>query len=359
LSAAPLLVAGDVGGTKTNLGLFRWHNAAVHQSADPAEAGRPHLVRGAQYASADYPGLAALLGEFLAQCVTDGEEQGVRAACFGVPGPVVHDVVRTPNLAWEIDCREVAAHTGIPAVRLVNDLVATAEGIPLLEPDHFAVLQEGDPSVGKSGHANRALIAAGTGLGMSLLPRTGDGWRPVASEGGHMDFAPRNDNEWSLRQFLSARLNGRVSVERVVSGPGLVNIYEHLRAAGGTPGAAQPPGFAEDPAQAISEAALAGSCSLCTEALRRFVSAYGAAAGNLALTGTATGGLYLGGGIAPKILPTLRDGTFLEAFRDKGRFRGYMEAVPVRVILDDRIAMFGAARLAAELAGGTSDEKSR
>lgn len=340
MSAAPLLVAGDVGGTKTNLGLFRW------------ESGKPHLVRGTQYASADYPGLAALLGEFLAQCVTDVEEERVQAACFGVPGPVAHDVVRTPNLAWEIDCREVAARTGIPAVRLVNDLVATAEGIPLLTPEDFEVLQEGNPALGDSGGANRALIAAGTGLGMSLLPRAGDGWRPVASEGGHMDFAPRNPDEWSLRQFLSARLGGRVSVERVVSGPGLVNIYEHLLASGNAPATAQPPDFAEDPAQAISEAALAGTCPLCSEALRRFVAAYGAAAGNLALTGTATGGLYLGGGIAPKILPTLQDGTFLEAFRDKGRFRAYMEAVPVRVILDDRIAMFGAARLAAGLAGG-------
>ncbi len=144
-----------------------------------------------------------------------------------MPGPVVRGTVRTPNLAWEIDCEELAAEVGIPAVRLVNDLVAKAEGIPLLEPANFAVLQEGDPAV----EGNRALIAAGTGLGMALLPRAGDGWRPVASEGGHMDFAPRNEEEWELRQFLSARLRGRVSVERVVSGPGLVSLYEHLLAA--------------------------------------------------------------------------------------------------------------------------------
>lgn len=337
MSAAVLLVAGDVGGTKTNLGLFRLGPANPIQ-----RGGQPQLQRSAQYASADFPGLPDLLAAFLAEHASAAERREVRAACFGAPGPVVHGVVKTPNLAWDVDGREVSREAGIRAVRLVNDLVATAEGIPLLAPEDLAVLQEGDPAAA----GNRALIAAGTGLGMSLLPATADGWAAVASEGGHVDFAPRNQEEWELLGFLRGRLGGRVSVERVVSGPGLVHIHEHLR--GGT-AAAELPGFDDDPARAISEAGLAGTCPLCVEALRRFAAAYGAAAGNLALVGTATGGLYLGGGIAPKVLPALQDGTFLEAFRDKGRFRRYVEAIPVRVILDDRIAMFGAARLAAAL----------
>jgi glucokinase len=332
-----LLLAGDAGGTKTNVGLFRL------ASAGPAQPAEPKLLRSEQYASADFPGLGPLLTDFL------GGEHGVgaiAAACFGVPGPVVENYTRTPNLAWEIDGVALGRELGIPALALVNDLVATAAGVSLLDASDLAVLQPGNPNVA----GNRVLIAAGTGLGMALLPAVDGGHRAVASEGGHMDYAPRDDEEIALLRTLRGRF-GHVSVERVVSGPGLHNIYLHLR---DRLGSWETPEIAarlasEDPGKVIAEAALSGASALCVRALDLFAAAYGAAAANLALLGTATGGVYLGGGIAPKILEKLRDGVFLRAFLDKGRFRSYLEAVPVRVVLNDRAALFGAARLAADL----------
>jgi glucokinase len=327
-----LLLAGDVGGTKTNLGLF-----------DRSAAGAPRLLRSDHYASPDFPGLAPMLAAFLG---ADGAR--VAAACFGVPGPVLDNRTRTPNLAWELDGEELARTAGIAAVQLINDLVATAEAIPLLGSEDLAILHPGAPA----GEGNRALIAAGTGLGMALLPWIDGRHAPVASEGGHMDFAPRNDAEAALAAALGVRF-GRVSVERVVSGPGLHAIYEHLRTGAGareTPEvAARLAAAADDPSRMIAEAALAGESPLSVRALDLFTAAYGAAAGNLALVGTATGGVYLGGGIAPKILGKLQDGTFRRAFVAKGRFQSYLEAIPIRVILNDRAAMFGAANVAARL----------
>lgn len=335
-----MILGGDVGGTKTNLGLFE------------SAAGRLRLVRSDKLVSAEYPGLAALIQTFL------DERPGapIQAACFGVPGPVVGDRASTPNLAWEIDAARIAAETGIPRVLLVNDLVATAEGIPLLDDDELAVLYRGAPG-GPAAGGNRVLLAAGTGLGMALLPRIGGRWVPVPSEGGHADFAPRNEEEIGLLRYLRDRF-GRVSVERVVTGPGLFNIYRYLRDsqyAPESPWVRDAITHGGDPARAIGEAALAEpgrSCGLCSKALEMFVAAYGAAAGNLALVGTATGGVYLGGGIAPKILPRLTDGLFLQTFLAKGRFVPYLERIPVRVILNDRAAMFGAAWLAAGLISG-------
>lgn len=338
-----LILAGDVGGTKTNLGLFR---LASGSWGTP----RPVLVRDAHLTSADFPGLGALLAAFLSA----DRDAEVAAACFGVPGPVAGNHTRTPNLAWEIDGAALGREMGIPALHLVNDLVATAAGVELLDPDDLAVLQAGDPAAAADAGANRSLIAAGTGLGMALMPALppggGGGRSAVASEGGHMDYAPRTEEEIALQRTLRRRF-GHASVERVVSGPGLHNIYLHLRETAGE--GAEPPEIAarlaeaEDPAQAIAEAATAGASPLAARALDLFAAAYGAAAGNLALLGTATGGVYLGGGIAPKILAKLGDGTFLAAFRDKGRFRSYLEAVPVSVVLNDRAALLGAARLAA------------
>jgi glucokinase len=350
--AGILVLAGDVGGTKTNLGLFRLAPRLTSGTA-PGLPPRPVLVRGAHFASADFPGLAPLLAAFL------GADRGadrppLAAACFGVPGPVVGNHTRTPNLAWEIDGAALGRELGIPALDLVNDLVATAAGVELLGPADLAVLQAGDPRAAADAGANRALIAAGTGLGMALMPAlpatSGGGRFAVASEGGHMDYAPRTEEEIALQRTLRRRF-GHASVERVVSGPGLHNVYLHLLEAAGE-GAELPEVAArlaaEDPGQVIAEAALAGASPLCARALDLFAAAYGAAAGNLALAGTATGGVYLGGGIAPKILGKLGDGTFLAAFRDKGRFRPYLEAVPVSVVTNDRAALLGAARLAAE-----------
>ncbi len=324
-----MILAGDVGGTKIAVGLF-----------EPRADG-PRLLRTETFASADFTGLGPVIAAFLDVVATAPE--AVDAACFGVAGPVQGNATRTPNLAWEIDGVEVAGATRIRRLLLINDLLATAEGVPSLADDRFAVLQEGiaDPA------GNAALLAAGTGLGMALLPRLGERLTPVATEGGHQSFAPRGAAERALLATLEG-VYGHVSVERVVSGPGLVAVYHHLRDRGV---AAEDPELRDrlertDPGDAISRAAAAGD-PLAAAALDLFVSAYGAAAGDLALVAFATAGLYVGGGIAPKILPRLRAGGFLAAFHDKGRFRAMLERIPVKVILEPRTAMLGAARVAA------------
>ena len=339
-----MILAGDVGGTKTNIGLFEVND------------GVPQLVRSERTRSLEHPGLAALVTDFLARGPAVARER-IEGACFGVPGPVRDNRAITPNLAWEIDGTLVAREAGLPSVVLVNDLVATAEGIPLLQEAETAVLQAGKPDP----QGNRVLIAAGTGLGMSLLPRSGDLWLPMPSEGGHADFAPRNEEEIGLLRYLRERF-GRVSVERVLSGPGLFNIYSYLRDvrhAPENPLVREALARGDDPARIIGQAGTAGlartdrdrdqpeeRCDLCSRALAVFAGVYGAVAGNLALTGTATGGVWLGGGIAPKILPRLTDGLFMQTFVAKGRFVPYLERVPVRVILNDKTAMLGAARRA-------------
>jgi glucokinase len=329
------ILAGDIGGTKTNIGLFE------------VVDGVPQLSRSATFHSAEYPGLAPIVTAFLAV----GPPAAVRAACFGIAGPVIDNRVTTPNLSWQIDGAQVAAEAGLPAVLLINDLVATAEGIPLLAESDTAVLHAGVPE--PPGHeGNQALLAAGTGLGMALLPRLPGGngaWVPVPSEGGHADFAARNEDEIGLLRYLRERY-GRVSIERVLSGPGLFNIYTYLRDIRHAPESAEVReaiAHGDDPARVIGEHGLSEGCALCAKALEMLTAVYGAVAGNLALTGTATNGVWLGGGIAPKILPRLADGLFLQTFLAKGRFVPFLERVPVRVILNQRTAMLGAARRAA------------
>ncbi len=366
-----MILAGDVGGTKVNLGLFELSGEGT---------GRLRLLAAAGFASSAFAGLAAVVEAFLRQAspvvAAAGVSPEVTAACFGVAGPVIDNRTSTPNLAWEIDGGEIARRLELPAVLLINDLVATAAGIPLLADDELASLQAGDPQQPQAGvetprnkdasglaAGNQVLIAAGTGLGMALLPVAGGVRVTVPSEGGHADYAPRDADEAALLLYLRRRFGEHVSVERVVSGPGLVVIYEHLRDAGDAPespavsaalaAAASPAanrGAGRDPARVIAEAALAGADALCGRALDMFISAYGAAAGNLALTGTAVGGVYIGGGIAPKILPRLAGGSFIRAFVDKGRFEAYLRRIPVRVLLNDRTAMLGAARRAAAMA---------
>jgi len=333
-----MILAGDIGGTKSNLGLFE------------LEDGEPRLVRSAKYRSPDFSGLPEVIAAFLSEGPPAG---GMEAACFGIPGPVVDNRASTPNLAWMVDGAYVAAEVGVPKVALINDLVATARGLPGLADDEITVLQSGL----REAEGNRALIAAGTGLGMALIPRIGDRWQPVPSEGGHVDFAPRTEDEIGLLRYLRERF-GRVSVERVVSGPGLFNIYQYLRDVlrlPETPRVREALAQDEDPARIIGESgmvAAASGCPLCFRALEMFVAAYGAMAGNLALLGTATGGLWLGGGIAPKILPRLTDGLFLQTFIAKGRFVPILEKIPVRVVLNDRAALLGAAQQAAALLAG-------
>ena len=330
-----MILAGDVGGTKVDLGLYDFINGKLQPTRDKV------------YKAKDYPGLEVIVKEFL------GADK-VSAACFGVPGPVRDGRLRLTNLPWTLDSRELAAGLGIQHVFLINDLEANGYGVAELAPDQIYTLSEGDPSqVG-----NRALIAAGTGLGEGLLIWNGRTHIPYPSEGGHVDYAPRNEDEIDLLRYLKERYNGRVSFERVVAGMGLTAIYQFLREVRGME---EPAWLTEklaavhDPNSVITEMALSAKSEICEKALDMFVSAYGAEAGNLALKVLAVGGLYVGGGIAPRIVEKLKDGTFMKAFTDKGRMSQLLVNTPVRVILESRAALLGAAAYAearaAELSG--------
>jgi glucokinase len=326
-----MILAGDIGGTTTRLALFEAEEGTV----------KPRIE--SDYPSREYPGLETILTEFL-----DRNRHPIAAACFGIAGPVRQDRIETPNLSWVVDAKQLAHHLHRDEVILLNDLEATAHGVLALGEGDFAVLNQGH-SV-KDG--NRAIIAAGTGLGEAALFWDGKAHRPSASEGGHADFAPRNELEMELLPFL-AREFDHVSYERVVSGPGLYRLYRFLR---DTRRGEEPEWLAErlareDPPAVIAAAALEGTSELCRSALDLFVSLYGAEAGNLALKLLATGGVYLGGGIAPKILPKLKEPLFMESFQAKGRYRELLQAIPVRVVLNDRAALLGAARHAAMTAG--------
>ena len=330
-----MILAGDVGGTKVHLALFDF------------TAGKLSHTRDKQYPAKEYSGLEEIVKEFL------GTDQ-VSAACFGVPGPVRDGRLRLTNLPWTLDSRELAKNLAIDHVFLINDLEANGYGVAELGPDQIFVLSEGDASqIG-----NRGLIAAGTGLGEGILAWNGRIHVPYPSEGGHTDFGPRNEEEIELLRFLQRKYNGRISYERVVSGMGLTNIYEFLR---DDRGMEEPKWLADkieeahDPNSVITEMALTAKSEICAKALDMMVSIYGAEAGNLALKVLSVGGLYVGGGIAPKILEKLKDGTFIKAFQDKGRLSQLLINMPLRVILDSRAALLGAAAYAearaAELSG--------
>jgi glucokinase len=328
-----MILAADVGGTKTALGLFDEH-------ADGLTAARERVLPSHQFGAFEDL-LTAFLAESPAPVVT--------TACFGVAGPVVQGRVVATNLPWQLDERRLAAVIPAQRVKLVNDLEAMAHGLLALPAGALLTLQAGQRHDG-----NMALVAAGTGLGEAMLMGTGARYEVMASEGGHVDFAPRTDVEIALLRFLRLR-HGHVSYERVLSGPGLLNIYTFLRETGGAP---QPTWLTErlghgDPAAVISEAALEGADATCAGALDLFVSIYGAEAGNLALKALAVGGVFLGGGIAPKIAARLTaDDTFVRAFRDKGRLASLLAEIPVKVVLDPRVALLGAARLARALRAG-------
>ncbi len=300
----PLVLAGDIGGTKACLALFRVSGEGLVS------------VREATAPSAAHPSAGALVGAFLGE-----SPPGVAAACLGVAGPVRDGRAQTPNLPWRVTREELEA-LGLPRVRLVNDLLATAHGLAELPPESIATLQEGAPDP----QGNQAILAAGTGLGEAILFRCGDGLVPAASEGGHADFAPTDDVQVELWRFLTARF-GRTSFERVLSGPGLRNVHDFLGATGRgkVPPRVRERLAREDAAAVIADEALGGTDPTCAAALALFARIYGAEAGNLALKALATGGVFLAGGIAPKILPVLREGGFLEAFRDKGRLAGLLQ----------------------------------
>lgn len=321
-----MILAGDIGGTKTNLGFFDVQEGALRARKQKSFPSRDHV------------GLEAIVQKFMAG---DGEQ--ITAACFGVAGPVVDGQSVTPNLPWIVSAENLARTLNLESVNLINDLEATAHGIPALKPEEMLTLNEGAVEAG-----NAALVAAGTGLGVASLFWDGKRHEPSASEGGHMDFAPRNLLEIELLKHMLTK-HSRVSIERVLSGPGLFNIYNFLRASGyGTESPEIAARFAEnDPSSVISQAALAHQCKMCVKALDMFASIYGSTAGNIALTLKAIGGVYIGGGIAPKISEKLKDGTFIGAFMDKGRLSSLVATIPVRVILNDKTALMGAARVAA------------
>jgi glucokinase len=318
-----MILAGDIGGTSTRLALFDTAGGAVRAVAQE------------RYPSRNYPGLSEIVRTF-----TAANPQPIDDACFGIAGPVREGRVETPNLPWVIEASVLATQLALRRVTLLNDLEANAWGVFTLREDDFATLARGAPA----SDGNAAIISAGTGLGEAGYHGDGSNLHPFASEGGHADFAPHDELTIELFRWLHRR-HGHVSWERVVSGPGLVNIFTFLRE---VKHGEVSPQLAEamregDPAAAISNAALEETSGLAVRALDLFVALYGAEAGNLALKMKATRGVWIGGGIAPKILPRLKRPGFLEAFHDKGRFRAFLEAIPVRVILNDATALRGAA----------------
>lgn len=321
-----LILAGDIGGTTTRLAFFQNSDAGMETVAKETFPSRGHGT------------LGAIVQTFVAATGLAPER-----ACFGIAGPVRNGRVLTPNLPWLVDGLELAAQLGLEQVTLINDLQANAYGIPLLAEQDFALLNPGEADPAGA----IAVISAGTGLGEAIAVRDGTGYRPLPGEWGHADFAPRNELESELLLHLRAE-HGRVSYERVLSGPGLVNIYRFLRDRRHLPEtpevvAAMAQGV---PAAVISGAAMDGRCPLCNQTLDLFVSLYGAEAGNLALRALATGGVFLGGGIAPKIIERLRGPLFMRAFTAKGRLSPLLETIPVRVILNEHTALLGAGRCA-------------
>jgi glucokinase len=327
-SGMPVL-AGDVGGTKSLLALVETEGEGLRIQAEK------------RFESPSYSGLAPIVQAFL-------EDTGARvdAACFGVPGAVIDGTCRTPNLPWVIREADIAEATGVSRVRLINDFAAAALGVLALQPADLATLQAGQPVR----NGIRAVLGAGTGLGEALLVHDGSRYLVVPTEGGHADFAPRGELQRALAADLEEIEGGHVSVERVVSGAGLRHIYGFLVERGvPTSSEARAAMHEDDPAAVISRLAMAGTDEACVEALDLFVAVYGAEAGNLALRSLPGGGLYVAGGIAPKILAKLQDGSFLRAFHDKGRLSQVMESFPVHVVLDPNVGLLGAALSAAGL----------
>jgi glucokinase len=338
-----MILAGDVGGTKVHLALYDFTN------------GRLHPIRDQKYPAHEFASLDDVVKNFLG--ADGGTSKDIIAACFGCPGPVRDGRLKLTNLPWLLDTRDLVKSLSIPHISLINDLEANGFGIPELAPDKIFTLHPGNPEA--DGHAG--LMAAGTGLGEALLIWEGTKHRPIPSEGGHADFAARSNREIALLEYLRSTLKGRVSWERVVSGLGIKNIYAFLRDVEkiAEPGWLHDRMLCEDPNAVIGQCAEDGSSSLCFETMKMFVGAYGAEAGNIALKVLATGGMYLGGGIAPKILKTLQNGTFMQAFIDKGRLSPLLESVPVRVILDDTCALLGAAAYAEARASEISGHSER
>ena len=342
-----MILAADVGGTKTHLALFDWHDGRVE----------PTCIQ--TFSSTDFGSFQDLLGEFLRGSEVHPEPTSdppsapgrlvINVAAIGIAGPVVDNRCQTTNLPWVVDGGQLAESFEIKIVRLLNDLEAMAHGLLVLRPEEMLVLNAGSPPKTKGAIA---LIAAGTGLGEGILFWDGDRYRPRPSEGGHADFAPTSDLEIELLRHLRM-IHLHVSYERVLSGPGLVSIYEFLRDTKKN----EPTWLAErlrtgDPAPIIAEVGLAKQAALAVETLDLFTSIYGAEAGNLALKALALDGVYIGGGIGPKLREKLEEGGFMRAFTNKGRYKRLMSSIPVRLIMNQHAGLLGAAAVAATLARG-------
>jgi glucokinase len=318
-----MILAGDIGGTNARLAYFE------------VDLGKPRMVAQETYPSRESSGLDEIVSKFVSS-----QPQKPNMACFGVAGPVSNGRVETSNLPWLVDGAQLAKELGLPKALLINDLEANAWGIAELKAENLVALNQVKTPRG----GNQAVVAAGTGLGEAGLYWNGQKYEVFACEGGHCDFAPRNELEIELLRHLSARF-GHVSVERIVSGPGLVNVYRFLR---DTHRGEEPSWLTDqmahgDPAAAISNAALSGKSPLAEHALDLWISIYGAEAGNVAMKLMATGGIFLGGGIAPRLVPKLSGPLFMQAFTAKGRMQALLECIPVKVIVYDKIALFGAA----------------
>ena len=322
-----IIMAGDIGGTNTPLALIEATTEGLR------------IVEEKTFASREHPSLEATIAKFLHLHRVD-----LTTACFGIAGPVRNGRCEATNVPWVVDAGTIAGQLRLKQVGLINDLEANAYGIAILPRKDFVVLNHGACNA----RGNMAIISAGTGLGEAGMFWDGEHHRPFATEGGHVDFAPRNHLEMELLDYCLKHYR-RVSYERLVSGPGLVKVYQFLRDTGK---ADEPPWLADqlrtgDPAPIISQHAIDGTSELCRHTLEIFGSLYGAEAGNLALKLLATGGVYLGGGIAPKIIAQLKKPEFLNAFTAKGRMRPLLQDMPVRVIMNPKTALLGAARYAA------------
>jgi glucokinase len=330
-TSEPIILAGDVGGTKANLAFYA------------LQGGKLCLLAQKQYPSNKYANLHDLVAEFIEE-----SKQQADHVCVAVAGPIVNGTCHATNLPWVIDSVVLAERLGFKQIELMNDLEANAHGIYELCDDDFVIINLGD----KKQHGNVGVISAGTGLGEAGIIWEDRKMRPFASEGGHCDFAPTNKIQLELLQYLFTKID-HVSYERVLSGQGLQHIYEFLRDQNKYP---EPAWLAEslkgdDAPAIISEHGLGNEVEICIEALNIFTDIYGAEAGNLALKLMATGGIYIGGGIAPKMIKRLSDPRFLEAFLDKGRLRSVLETVQIKVIMNDKTALLGAARCALMHAG--------
>jgi glucokinase len=318
-----MILAGDIGGTNARLAYFQ------------PQSGSLHIVSERIFPSREY----SELGEIVTQFLAEGADRP-QTACFGIAGPVRNGRVETSNLPWVVEQTRLAEQIQLPATLLINDLEATAWGIAALSPTDLVPLNSVPRSPG-----NQAIIAPGTGLGQAGLFWNGSQHQVFACEGGHCDFAPQDELQMELLRFLEHRY-GHVSYERVLSGPGLVNVYEFLCTKNGKAEATVAPSAHEDAAAEISRSAQNGSSPLAEKALDLWISIYGAEAGNLALKTMATGGIFLGGGISPKILPKLKGPLFMEGFLNKGRLRPLLESIAVQVITNDKAGLLGAARCA-------------